>query len=141
MSLKVFVDSDVVISSLISKKGAAHFLLESKDVECFVSNISVKELEIVVDRLNIDKTRLKNLIRNRFEQVDLNESIKKLKNKFKDYILDEDDAHIVAGAIEAKVKFLTSYNIKDFKIDRIKQDFNIIVITPANYLQYVRGRF
>ena len=45
MPLKVFVDSDVIISSLISSTGAACILLNQKDLDLFISNVSLKELE------------------------------------------------------------------------------------------------
>lgn len=139
MAIKIFVDSDVVISSLISKKGAAYLLLNAKNLEYFISNYSIKELKIVAERLDINKVSLKNLIKNRFKQIELKETTKKLKNRFNDYVLDVDDAHIVGGAHKTQVKFLISYNIKDFKVDNIKKDFNIIVTTPANFLQYLRS--
>lgn len=139
MAIEIFVDSDVIISSLISRKGAAYLLLSSKNLEYFISNFSIKELKIVADRLDIDRVSLKNLIKNRFKQVELEETAEKLKNKFNEYVLDVNDAHIVGGAREAGVKFLISYNIKDFKVDKIKQDFDIIITTPANFLQYLRS--
>lgn len=139
MTIKVFVDSDVVISSLISKKGAAYLLLNSKNLEYFVSNYSIKELKIVANRLDIDKVSLNNLIKNRFKRIEMIEPAEKLKDKFNDYVLDINDAHIIGGAHKARVKFLISYNIKDFKVDNIKKDFNIIVTTPANFLQYLRS--
>lgn len=139
MLLKVFVDSDVAISSLISQTGAAHLLLNSKYLQCFVSNLSIKEQEIVIDRLNIDRVSFKKLIKKRFTQIHLKETTEKLKDQFKDYVVDASDAHIVAGAKAATVQFLVSYNIKDFRVDAIKQDFGILVLTPANLVQYLRS--
>ena len=139
MAIKIFLDSDVVISSLISKKGAAYLLLNSKNLEYFVSNFSIKELNVVVGRLDLDRVSLNNLIKNRFKQIKLKETAGKLKDKFNEYVLDINDAHIIGGAQKAQVKFLISYNIKDFKVDNIKKDFNIIIATPANFLQYLRS--
>ena len=53
--------------------------------------------------------------------------------------MDENDAHIVAGAKEAKAKFLVSYNKKDFKVEKSKQDFAVLLITPAHLLQYLKS--
>lgn len=136
---EVFVDSDVVVSSLISNKGAAYLLLNKKSLKCIISNFSILELGIVADRLGIDKAALKRLIKNRLKQVNLKENAQNLKEKFKSYVSDQNDAHIVAGAKNAGVKFLISYNVKDFKTDRIKEDFDIIVTTPANFMQYLRS--
>lgn len=45
MLIKVFLDSDVIISSLISQKGAAYFLIQEKiNLKLIISNISQKEL-------------------------------------------------------------------------------------------------
>ena len=140
MPLKVFVDSDVVISSLISKKGAAYFLLNAKNLEYFISDLSIKEQEIVVDRLNLDLDRFKNLIKNRFKIVDLKVKAEKVKGEFGNYVLDINDAHIVAGSEKAGVRFLITYNLKDYSVDKIKKDFDIVVTSPANLLQYLRSR-
>jgi len=62
VSLKVFVDSDVIISSLLSSSGAAHFLLHNTDaVKPCISNLSLQEIRIVVERLAIDSKKLASL--------------------------------------------------------------------------------
>lgn len=139
MSIKVFVDLDVVISSLISERGAAYLLIHKTKLDLSVSNLSIKEMSIVLERLGLGKNKLDNLIRNKFKQVELKETVERIKKQFGDYVLDFNDAHVVGGAQKAQVKFLISYNIKDFKVDKIKRDFDIIVTTPANFLQYLRG--
>ena len=140
MALKIFVDSDVVLSSLMSSTGAAYLLLNmTDDLDLFISNISFKELEEVADRLNLKQEKLKSLIDKRFSIVKLKDSGEKIKEQFADYILDQDDAHIVAGAKEAKTQFLVTYNTRHFKTDKLKKDFDIILTTPANLLQYLRS--
>ncbi|MDE2025262.1 MAG: hypothetical protein KGJ07_02110 [Patescibacteria group bacterium] len=42
--------------------------------------------------------------------VQLKDSISTIKTEFAQYVLDIDDAHIAAGAKEAQVQFLISYN-------------------------------
>lgn len=139
MAIKIFVDSDVVISSLISKKGAAYFLIHTAKLNLFVSDLSIMEMGIVSERLGLSEDKRSSLIRDKFKQVELKESVEKIKKQFGGYVLDINDAHIVKGAQKAQVEFLISYNTKDFKADKIKKDFNIIVITPANFLQYLRS--
>lgn len=138
MNKKVFVDSDVVISSLISSTGAAHLLLNERKGNFVISNISKKELEKVVKRLHLEQFKLQNLIKNSFKTVKLTE-IKVIKDKFKDYISDQNDAHIVAGATQAKARFLLTYNIRHFNRQKISEAFAITVLTPAQYLQYLRS--
>lgn len=136
---KVFVDSDVVISSLISTTGAAHFLLNETDLEFFISNKSVEELVKVSEKLGLDQNKLKILIKNRLKMVSLQETIATIKKDLAKFVTDSNDAHIVAGAKKAKARFLISYNIRHFKVDQVKAELNILITTPANFLQYLRS--
>lgn len=137
--MRIFVDSDVIVSSLLSKLGAAYFLLNTKFLELFVSSLSKKELEIVIKRLGIKESALKTLIENNFEVIALSESVSTIKKSFEQYVLDINDAHIIAGAKAAKADFLITYNIKDYKIGKIQKDLKILTLTPGNFLQYLRS--
>ena len=137
--IAVFVDSDVVISSLLSTKGAAFFLLKEQKGTFTISNISKKEIREVADRLEIDRDKLISLIKKRLKIVNLTEDLTKIKMDFKDYTSDINDAHIVAGVVRAKAKFLLTYNIRHFNRQKISEDFGIIILTPAQYLQYLRS--
>lgn len=139
MSKKVFVDSDVVISSLLSQKGAAYLLLNQQKDSFIISNISQKELEKVIDRLGINPDKLQTLIKKRFKVVKLGGNIIRIKNDFEIYSSDPNDIHIVAGATKAKAKFLLTYNLKHFQKQKIYDDLGIIVLTPAQYMQYLRS--
>ena len=141
MPQTIFVDSDVVISSLLSSKGAAYLLIHhTTDIKLFISTLSQKELEIVATRQDILLNELKLLLERRFNLLDLKHTtMDEARKEYKDYVTDNNDAHIVVGAKEAKARFLITYNIKDFKIEKIKQDFNIIVMTPGQFMQYLRS--
>lgn len=140
MALKVFVDTDVVISSLISSTSAAFILLNQTDeIDLLVSDKSNEEIEKVIKRLDLDIKKARNLINKRFSIVQL-KRIQNLKSEFKDYVLDVNDAHIVAGAKAANAKFLVSYNTRHFKTDMLKEDFNIILCSPGNLLQHLRSQ-
>lgn len=136
---RIFIDSDVVISSLISSTGAAHLLLNKRKSKFIISNISQKELEEVTKRLNLNKGKLASLIKKKLKTVRLAANLEKINKDFKDYILDPNDIHIIAGAVKAKAQFLLSYNIRHFKRQEINKDLGIIVLTPAQYLQYLRS--
>ena len=130
--IKAFLDSDVIISSLLSSTGAAYLLTHQKSAVKYISNLSVKEIHIVTKRLNI-KTAAVNRLINRFKIVRLKQDLGK------DYVTDRHDSHVVSGAVTAKTKFLLTYNLKHFKIDRIKRDYGILVYRPAQFLQYLRS--
>lgn len=140
MPLTLFTDSDVVISSLLSAKGAAYLLINhTYDINLFVSNLSRNELEIVAAHLGIALDDLRVLLEKKFNLINLKQSMEEAKREFKDYVTDKNDAHIVLGANEAKARFLITYNIKHFKVEKIKTDFNILVMTPGQFLQYLRS--
>lgn len=130
--IKVFLDSDVIISSLLSSAGAAHLLVNKKSVVKYISNLSVKEINIVAKRLRIKTTAVDQLV-SRLKII-------RLKKDFgKDYVTDTHDSHVVTGAVTAKVRFLLSYNLKHFRMEKIKRDYNILVYRPAQFVQYLRS--
>lgn len=57
MKRKIFVDSDVVLSSLISSKGAAYFLLNKVDLNLFISKSSIQELHSAIEDLRAQQTQ------------------------------------------------------------------------------------
>lgn len=137
---RVFVDSDVVISALLSSSGAANFLLQKKDVKPVISTVSLKELRIVAKRMEIKLEKLEKLIRDRFEVIKILQSLNQVKKKYNGFVIDINDAHIIAGVKEAGVKYLVSYNIRHFKTDQIKEEFGVLLFTPALFLQYLRSQ-
>lgn len=139
MSPRVYVDSDVVISSLISKIGAAHILLFDAPIVPILSDLSVRELERVAMELHIASNALKKLLKYKCTIVRLSEKIEISLKKYRAYCLDPNDAHVVAGAFLAKTPFLITYNMKHYKVEKIKQELGIIVLTPATFLQYLRS--
>lgn len=139
--IKAFIDSDVVISSLISQSGASSVVIQNSDnrLSTFISNFSYEELNKTVNKLGIDKNRLEKILKNKLKLIKLRQDKKEILNKYGNYTYDIEDAHIVAGAAKAKSKFLVTFNTKDYKIDKIYQDFGIIVIIPGELLQYLRS--
>lgn len=137
--LTIFLDSDVVISSLISEKGAAFALVNNKRVEKYISNISLKEIKIVIKRLKLDTKSAKKIF-DQFNLVKLEDNINVLKTKYSPFVNDTNDAHIVAGVQESSANFLITYNLKHFKKEFIKQNLKAITLTPALFLQYLRSR-
>lgn len=137
--MKIFLDSDVIISSFISSSGASYYLLNNNlnALQLYISNFSITEIEVVTKRLNI-QNKLKNL-ESRINIINLDTGIDNVRNLFKEYVYDVDDTHIVMGAKESKSKFLLTYNMKDYNIDLIKKDFNIIVLKPGMFIQYLRS--
>jgi len=135
---QVFIDSDVFISSLISQKGAAYFLIHKANLKLFLSNRSIEEIKIVVKELKLKSKNWARII-SLFNIIPLLQTKEKIKNAYGHYVFDINDSHIIAGAQKAKVKYLISYNLKHFKIEEIKRNFKIECLTPAQFLQYLRS--
>lgn len=137
--MNIFVDSDVVISALLSSTGAAYFLLHQSQIQPIISSLSLKELEIVVKRLNIETQKFKSLVKNQLQIVKIIKEAEEVKKEYGKYVNDNNDAHIVAGAYAAKTEFLISYNLRHFKTSKIKDELDILILTPALFLQHLRS--
>lgn len=135
---KIFLDSDVVISALLSHQGAAHLLIYKTNVQKWISNFSQKEIKIVAKRLSISGEKLRQAFK-LLSVVALNDDLDKIKEKFENFVNDSNDSHVVAGAAAAKVNYLITYNLKHFRMDKIKSDFGTVVMTPGIFLQYLRS--
>jgi len=96
-------------------------------------------LDRAVDKLGVDKSNLEGLLKNRLKTIKVKLDKEKILDKFGDYTNDIKDAHIVAGTKTAKAKFLVTFNIKDYKIEKIQQELGIRVITPGGLMQYLRS--
>jgi len=83
---------------------------------------------------------LEKLIQQRFQIHKITTQLKEIKQKYDMYVLDRNDAHIVAGAHGAHTKYLISYNLKHFKKDKIKDKLDILIVSPALFLQYLRSQ-
>lgn len=137
--IKIFIDSDVIISSLLSQTGATYIILNSIFLKAFISNFSYEELNRVVNKLEIDKNRLEKLVKERLKTVKIGLDKDEILNKFGNYAYDMEDVHIVAGSKVAKAKFLITFNIKDYKIKEIYRGLGIKVMRPGQLLQYLRS--
>lgn len=134
-SFNVYLDSDVLVSSCLSGTGAANLLLNKDNLVKFYTNIQESELKIVFERLAIPPAKLTETLQ-KCTLVTLKSPNLSLYSK---YTLDPNDRHIIAGADSSGTKFLISYNLKHFRIETIKRDFNINTLTPAQFLQFLRS--
>lgn len=140
--MKIFLDSDVVISALISSNGASFYLIKiinEKNIQGYISDISKVEIEKVIKRMNLSL----NLFKDQLKYLKISKLLLNLEDypkKYKKYVNDPFDGHIVAGCKYSKSKFLITYNQKDYNQEQIKRDFDIIVMTPGKFLQYLRSQ-
>lgn len=133
----VFVDSDVIISSLLSQKGAAHLITQENQIIRYVSSLGIIEQKEVVKRLGLELQKHDQIITAHFNLIQANPSE---TTAYSQYTNDPSDAHIIQGAVISNAHFLATYNAKDFKIEKIKKSYNIQIIAPGQLLQYLRNR-
>lgn len=136
----VFVDSDVVISSLLSPVGAAYFLLTQSEIKPVISSTSLAELREVVNRLGLDTLKLESLIQEGFEVHNITKPLNDMKQEYGKFVTDIHDAHIVAGAHISDSKYLLTHNLKHFKTDKINDELDLLILTPGWFLQFLRSR-
>lgn len=136
--IKVFLDSNVVFSSLLSTKGASFQILKNNKIIKIISRTIKNEVLEVAKRHNIDLSNKK--IFAGLKIISLHLKKDKVNKLYSSYVSDLEDSHVVAGAHKSKSKFLLTHNIKHYQIAKIQNDLGIIVIKPGLFLQYLRSR-
>lgn len=129
-----FLDSNVVVSSIFSERGAAHQLVFGTEVPRVISSRVQKECTEAIRRAG---TTSDNLVAAFYhlEVVDDQSN----EEEYLPFVLDTDDAHIIAGAVAAEADFLITYNLRHYRIDKIRSELGIIIHTPGRFLQYLRS--
>ncbi len=109
--IKVFLDTDVIISALLSKTGASFEIIKNPKIDKIVSTGIEREVAEVAKRLKIDRKDVKGVLKN-CKTISLGLIKKNIINKYSNHVLDKEDAHVVAGADLSESKFLLTHNIK-----------------------------
>jgi len=136
--IKVFLDSDVLVSALLSKTGASFEIVKNAKIVKVISKTIEEEIHTVASRLDI-AFPIQDLLQET-ETITLNLEKARLSQKYIPYVLDIEDSHVVAGAQKAGVTFLLTHNIKHYHLAKIKNDLDINVMKPGTFLQYFRTR-
>lgn len=137
--IQVFLDSDVIISSLLSKTGASHEIAKNSKVNKIISKFVEREIKEVSKRLKIKKTNVKKVLQNT-KQVSIDLTKENIVKKYKKYVFHEQDSHVVAGAYKSKSRFLLTHNTRHYKVNKIRNELGILVMKPGYFLQYLRSR-
>lgn len=136
--MRIFLDSDVVISSLISKTGAASHIVNNTDITSIVSDVSLREINDVLKRLQIPKDKLNKAIE-RLTVSKAKTAEKEMEKSYAKFTTDVGDAKIIGSAHDAEAKYLITYNLRHYKADRIREELGIEVLTPALFLHHTRN--
>lgn len=136
--IQVFLDTDVLVSSLLSKTGASYEVIKNPHLVKVITKTVLLELERVVKRHRIRKSKKDKLLK-MVEIVPLGLSAGGVLDKYGRFVFDNKDSHVVGGASVTKSKFLLTHNIKHYDIEKIGSKLEVIVLKPGNFLQYLRS--
>lgn len=98
-----------------------------------ISDVSREESLEVGKRLDLDMDKLDRLM-DSLKMIKLRE-----REKYRVYVRDLGDAHIVAGADQSKSRFLLTYNLRHYDVEKVKRELGILVVSPGTFLQYLRS--
>lgn len=130
--LKFFIDSNVILSSLISAKGNPRLL-----IDIAISNLSF--IEFMTGRYNL--VEIERNINKKF--APLLPLYKEYLNKLQFTIIplpdkEENDAPVLASAIKGKAHYLVTGDKKDFKTEKlIKSHLPIKIVNPTEALTII----
>lgn len=140
--MRIVLDSDLIIAGLISSKGAGQELLKKfpkKKIKVFSSKKQIEETKRVLKRPRFTWKPNKKLWQAWQKKVNLIKLSNSDLKKSQTYVYDPNDSHILSLATKSKANFLLTYNLKDYKRSKIKDQYNVLVVSPGYFLQYLRS--
>lgn len=135
--INVFLDSDVLIASLLSHQGASFEILSNTSINKIITKTIRDEVTDVAKRLDISLSHDCIFQKLDIRSIRLNKT--RIVKTYLSYVLDVEDSHVVAGAHVARTQFLLTHNTKHYHLELIKRNLNIITMKPGNFLQYLRS--
>jgi uncharacterized protein len=128
--LRVVLDTNIVVSGLLSPKGSPSAILDaatSKQFRCFVSESLIEEYSDVLARsdLGLDQRRVARFIRD-FRKVALLVAPRQKALVAR----DPDDNMVMECALEAEADFVVTGNTRDFPLNFR----GVRVVTPRDFL-------
>jgi len=136
--ISVFLDTNVIIASLLSNSGASSQIIKNPKLNKIISKTVKEEILEVSIRLNLNHVLINSQL-DKYKIITPKITKKVLENTYGKFVFDQEDSHVVAGTHSSKTKFLITHNLKHFNINRINSNMGIIVLTPGNFLQYLRS--
>ena len=137
MKPRVYLDSDVIISALISQTGAAFLIIRSPQLIRYHSSSQVQEISQVIKRLHLNPQNFSLISQQNLKLIKL--PLTTPLSQYAPYTTDVFDRPIVAGAHKAKARFLVTYNRKHYSAEALKRDLGITLLSPGQLLQNLRN--
>ena len=136
----VVLDTNIIYTTMRSKKGTSYKLLKLIDRNIFKLQVSVP---LILEYEDVLKRNLSNLVLSESDINDLIDYICMVSEKRKIYYLwrpflkDVKDDHILELAVESESDYIITYNLRDFKgIEK----FNLKALKPKEFLM-ILGKY
>jgi len=133
--LKIFFDSSVIFSALYSKTGASYALclfVQKKSILGIINETVIQEIIRNTDDLKINPNKIHQFIAN-FNFL-VREKIKPKEIKSLLNLIEQKNAHIIAGAKLANCDFLVTLDKKHIDNSKTKKTFPKLKITSPQKL-------
>ena len=142
-SWRVFLDSSVLISGIISQTGASSAILDLGEAGEIIIVIS-KGVLIETDRVFEIKFPtligdFREFIKNLSPAVVDDPTLKEIREA--ENVIERDDAPILAAAKRENIHYLVSLDLKHFHVPKVRQYLKCPVVTPAQFLTEFRDIF
>ncbi len=133
-SVKVVIDTNVLIAALKSKRGASYKLLTSLPNGVYKPHISVPlfiEYESVAKRTGLVSDLTHKEINAILDYILSKSSIREIFYLWRPYLKDPKDDLVLEVAVESQSDYIITFNKKDYKgIDK----FGIKIVTPQEFM-------
>ena len=137
--LKVFLDSNVIISGLFSDKGSPRIILDLLSLDLPLLSCATGEYNIVEIERNLLKKmpavlpvyrRYLKILNLEIVPLPLSKDIKKLSGQIADK-----DIPVLASAINSNADFLVTGDKKDF--EKLKGNYPFKILSPSEFLDII----
>ena len=136
---KIVIDTNVILSGLLSQKGTSYKLLRLIPKKLFTVVMSVPlilEYESIlhksIRKLNLSKTDIEDFL----DYICAISEHTKIYYLWRPILKDPYDDHILELAVSSNAKYIVTFNISDFKEAKT---FGIHAIEPEEFLEKIRG--
>ncbi len=139
MKIKIFIDSSVIISALISTEGASRqvlMLCEATTLDGIISDKVVEEIKRVTKLKFPEMEVILDEILNRAKFKIIDKVPAAISKKAQAWISDPNDVPILAAAKFAEVDVLLTLDIRHFIRDlNVSKKSGLKIMTPGEFLQ------
>ena len=136
---KIVIDTNVILSGLLSQKGTSYKLLQLIPKKLFTVVMSVPlilEYESIlhksIRKLNLSRTDIEDFL----DYLCAVSEHTKIYYLWRPILKDPYDDHILELAVSSNAKYIVTFNISDFKESKT---FGIHAIESEEFLEKIRG--